>query len=183
MFRSKHDGAQTNCCFTTLNNTIILLLSRFAVIVVWRTDRKSRTIARGFVGGAFVRRRRRFAGQRGADEEKKWRARVTDARTYANTMNSVMAGNSCALRRAPMPPPERRARIRTPRTRPPCFSRYFSRPVPDGRGHGVTYQPPRRVNPSVAIKTAAKADKRPFRDGYCSRAGQPVGVGGDRRDR
>ncbi|CAH1708152.1 unnamed protein product [Aphis gossypii] len=97
-------------------------------------------------------------------------------------MNSVMAGNSCALRRAPMPPPERRARIRTPRTRPPCFSRYFSRPAPDGRGHGTTSRPPRRFNRSVATKTAAKADKRPFRDGYCSRAGRPVGVGGDGRD-
>lgn len=35
----------------------------------------------------------------GANEKKKWRARVTDARTYTNTMNCVMAGNSCVPRR------------------------------------------------------------------------------------
>jgi len=153
-----------------------------SVIVAWRTKRKSRRVARGFVGGAFVRRRQRFARQRGADEEKKWRARVTDARTYANTMNYVMAGNSCALRRAPMPPPERRARIRTPRTRPPCFSRHFSRPAAFGRGYGMTYRSPRWAIWSVAAKTALKADKRPFRLGYCSHAGRPVSGGGDRPD-
>lgn len=134
------------------------------------------------VGGAFVRWRRRFARQRGADEEKKWRARVTDARTYANTMNYVMAGNSCPLRRAPMLPPERRARIRTPHTRPPCFSQHFSRLTTFGRDRSLMYQPPTWAIRSVAAKTDIKADKRPFRHGYCSRAGRPVSGGGDRQD-
>lgn len=47
--------------------------------------------------------RARFIGVFGAvtaaaerTRKKKWRARVTDARTYTNTMNCVMAGNSCA---------------------------------------------------------------------------------------
>lgn len=148
----------------------------------WRTKRNSRRVARDFVDGAFERWRRRFARQRGADEEKKWRARVTDARTYANTMNCVMAGNSCPLRRAPMPPPERRARIRTPRTRPPCFPQHFSRLATFDRDHGLTYRPPTWAIRSVAAKTAIKADKRPFRHGYCLRAGRPVSGGGDRPD-
>lgn len=84
------------------------------------TDAKIRTT----IGRALYFLRRRSGRVK---KKKKNGARVTDARTYTNTMNCVMAGNSCAPRRKPMRSPEwcaaRVRRIRTPtRTRPPCFS-------------------------------------------------------------
>lgn len=88
-------------------------------------------------------------------------------RTYADTMNCVMAGNSCAPRAviptAAMPPDRwRRPRIRTPRTRPPCFFRTFSRPAVHRYDFPGLRARPTRPGRFFATKYLAKYGKTGF---------------------
>lgn len=80
-----------------------------------------------------------------------------------------------AVRRTAARPPVRGARIRTPRTRPPCFFRHFSRPAADRAGYPAAESTRTRPVRFPATGTAGNAGKRLSRDGYCSR---PDGAGG-----
>lgn len=102
--------------------------------------------------------------------EKKNGARVTDARTYTDTMNCVMAGNSCArcadtVAAAAQP---KRPRIHTPRTRPPCFFRLFSRAAVARVGFSIGNPSAGHINRSPPVKSAGNTVKSPFAAGYCS---------------
>lgn len=102
-----------------------------------------------------------------------------DARTYTNTMNCVMAGNSCEPRRTPIPPPPNDARVFVRRARGHrCFSRFSRcRPLTDAIFAGkIAHDNAARFS---ASKTVGKAENPHFAYGYCSR---PTGSGGGRPD-
>lgn len=118
----------------------------------------------------------------GGAVEKKNGARVTDARTYTDTMNCVMAGNSCArcadaaaaaVVAAAAAAQPKRSRIHTPRTRPPCFSQRFSRTAVGRVDFSIGNLSPGPTVRSPTVKSAGNTVKSPFGDGYCSR---PVAV-------
>lgn len=114
---------------------------------------------------------------------KKNGARVTDARTYADTMNCVMAGNSCAQRRPPSPPEPMCAYSYAAHAATmffPTFSESGGRPTP-------FFLPGHRAHdsrPFFGPETGRKPELRPFSSGYCSRtAARRKASAGGRVDR